>query len=459
MKLAIVGRPNVGKSTLFNRLAGKKLALVDDRPGVTRDRREGDGKLGDLRFTLIDTAGLEAAAAAGSLSDRMRTQTRVAVDAADICLFLIDAREGLTEADREVAGMLRQAGRETILLANKCESRASESGFLEAYELGLGEPIAFSAEHGQGLGDLYDRLVELGVLPDHAEKAEDADLEDDEIRVFDESAPLRLAIVGRPNVGKSTLINHLLGEERLLTGPEAGITRDSIGIEWEWQGHRIKLFDTAGMRRRAKVHEKLEKLSVADSLRAIRFAEVVLVTLDATMPFERQDLHIADLVEQEGRGLLIVVNKWDLVEEPQAKLAELNYELNRLLPQIRGVPIVTLSAVTGKGVQRLLPKVMEIYRFWNTRIPTAKLNRWLEDAAADHPPPAPRGRPISLKYVTQVKARPPTFALFSSRAPEIPTSYQRYLVNSLRETFSLPAVPIRLFLRKPDNPYANRKKR
>jgi len=464
-KLAIVGRPNVGKSTLFNRLVGRKLALVDDTPGVPRDRREGEGKLGDLEFTVVDTAGLEEAKG-DALEARMRQQTDLAIAEADLCLLLIDARAGVTPLDRHFAQLLRRSDAPVVLAANKCEGNAAHDGLVEAYELGLGTPIALSAEHGQGLGDLYDLLQPLVQAVQEGEIAdtitEEAELDDEE--GFDPEtpfepdleAPLRIAVVGRPNVGKSTLINQLIGEDRMLTGPEAGITRDAIGVEWEWRGRKVKLFDTAGMRKRARVTEKLEKLSVADTLRAIRFAEVVVLMIDATIPFEKQDLHIADLVEQEGRGLVVAVNKWDLIEDGQAVMADLTEKLGRLLPQIRGVPIITFSALAGKGTDKLMPRIEEVHTVWNSRVSTGKLNRWLEGAVGRHPPPAASGRRVSLKYITQVKSRPPTFAIFSSRAEEVPPSYKRYLINSMRETFGLPGVPIRIFMRKTKNPYANR---
>jgi GTP-binding protein len=469
-KVAIVGRPNVGKSTLFNRLVGKKLALVDDTPGVTRDRREGEARLGDLTFTVIDTAGLEEATG-DSLEARMRKQTEAAIAEADVCLLLMDARAGVTPLDKRFAQILRKSPTPVVLAANKCEGGAGEAGRMEAFELGLGAPLPLSAEHGEGLAALYAALQPFAdsIAEEERERAvEDALASDEEADSrFDPEAPyepdleapLRIAVVGRPNVGKSTLVNQILGEDRMLTGPEAGITRDAIGIEWEWRGRRVKLWDTAGMRRRARVTEKLEKLSVADTLRAIRFAEVVAVTLDASIPFERQDLHIVDLVEQEGRAMVIVVNKWDTVEDPQAKLRELKEELERLLPQVRGIPIVTLSALTGRGLDKLMPQIEKVHTFWNARISTARLNRWLEDAVSRHPPPAVKGRAINLKFMTQVKTRPPTFAIFSSRAEEVPTAYRRYLVNGIREVFDLPAVPIRLFMRKRENPFADKRKR
>ncbi|MDH3743322.1 MAG: ribosome biogenesis GTPase Der [Hyphomicrobiales bacterium] len=440
--VAIIGRPNVGKSTLFNRLAGRRLALVDDRPGVTRDRREGEAKLAGLRFTIIDTAGLEDAGDE-TLAGRMRQQTDAAIEQADVCLFMIDARAGLTPMDEYFAGILRKHGKPVILLANKSEGKAGESGLLEAYSLGLGEPVALSAEHGEGLGDLHDALEPL--LAKGTSAGPDGEAGPDR--------PLRLAIVGRPNAGKSTLINKLVGEDRLLTGPEAGITRDAIAIDWEWQGQQIKLWDTAGMRRRSRVTDKLEKLSVADGKRAVQFAEVVVLLLDATQALEKQDLTIADQVAQEGRALVLAVNKWDVVADKQAARRTLDEEVERLLPQLAGVPVVTLSAKTGAGLGKLMPAVMKIYDIWNSRISTAKLNQWLDFQISRHPPPAPSGRRIKLRYMTQARARPPTFALFCSAPQGLPESYKRYLVNGLREDFGLRGVPIRINLRKGKNPY------
>ncbi len=444
--VAIIGRPNVGKSTLFNRLVGKRLALVDDRPGVTRDRREGEGRLGGLRFRVLDTAGLEDAEE-GSLAARMTAMSEEAIDEADVALFMIDARTGLTPEDEHFARLLRRKGKPVVVLANKAEGREGEAGVLEAWSLGLGDPIAFSAAHGVGLDDLHDRLLE--VVPE--EKWHEPEEDDEDAG----EKPLRLAIVGRPNAGKSTLINRLVGKERLLTGPEAGITRDAIAVDWQWQGRPVKLWDTAGMRKKAKVKEKLEKLSVADGLRAAKFAEVVVLLLDATEPLKKQDLAIADLIAREGRALVIAVNKWDLVKDKAGYRKELERAVDRLLPQIIGAPVVMLSARTGRNVDRLMPEVLGVYEVWNRRIPTAKLNQWLREVTERHPPPAPGGRRIKLRYITQPNARPPTFVIFSPRADELPDDYRRYLVKSLRESFDLWGVPIRLKLKSGENPYAD----
>lgn len=442
--VTIVGRPNVGKSTLFNRLTGKRHALVDDTPGVTRDRREGEGRLGHLEFRVIDTAGFEEAAG-DTLPARMRAQTEKAIAEADVCLFLVDARAGITALDESFAALLRRSGRPVLLVANKCEGRAADAGFVEAWALGLGEPVALSAEHGEGLGDLAAALG--AVLP-----AEHAEIPGAEAAAAPEI--LHIAVVGRPNVGKSTLINTLLGEERLLTGPEAGITRDAISVSWNWRGRSVKLFDTAGLRRRARVVEKLEKLSVSDTLRAIRFADVVIILMEADAAFEKQDLQIADLVIREGRAPVIGLNKWDRVAEPQRQLADLREKAERLLPQVRGVPVVPVSGAQGTGLDRLLEAAFSAYEVWNRRVPTASLNDWLAAALERHPPPAVRGRHIRIRYITQVKARPPTFAAFTPRPAGLPESYTRYLVNSIREAFDMPGVPIRLMLRKPKNPFA-----
>src|SRR5215813_2168811 len=450
--VAIVGRPNVGKSTLFNRLVGRRLALVDDRPGVTRDRREGDAQLGDLAFKVIDTAGLENAGRE-SLSARMQAHTAAAIAQADAVLFLIDARTGATAADRAFADMIRKAGKCVILVANKSEGRAGEAGALDAYRLGLGDPVAISAEHGEGLAELYEALRAVCSQP-IAERED----ERDRLAAADE-APIRIAIVGRPNTGKSMLINRLLGEERLLTGPEAGITRDAIAVDLTWQDRPFRVHDTAGLRRRARVEEKLEKLSVADALNAVRFAEVVVLLMDAQTPFEDQDLRIADLIEREGRALVIAMNKWDLIEPRPGAIKKLREETDHWLPQVKGVPVVAVSGLTGAGLDRLMQAVVDAHALWNRRVETSALNRWIADVVASHPPPAVSGRRIRLDYITQPKSRPPTFVLFTSRADALPDAYRRYLVNSLRETFDLPGTPIRLMLREKKNPYAKRGKR
>jgi GTPase len=476
--LAIVGRPNVGKSTLFNRLAGQKLALVDDTPGVTRDRRVHDGRLYDLKFQVVDTAGLEETGSE-TLEGRMRAQTEVAIAEADVILFMIDARAGITPTDVTFADLVRKAGKPVVLVANKSESRASEAGLYEAYRLGLGEPCAISAEHGQGIADLRDAIVdaigeELALGKEDEEEDERPaasssetkligdDIKDpdaEEFPAYDTSKPLRIAIVGRPNAGKSTLINTMLGEDRLLTGPEAGITRDSISVDWEWNGRRIKLFDTAGLRRKSRVQEKLEKLSVADALRAIRFAEVVIIVFDATIPFEKQDLQIVDLVVREGRCPVLAFNKWDLIENRQEVLADLREKTTRLLPQVRGIRAVTLSGETGQGIDKLMENVLLTHEIWNRRVSTGKLNRWLEGVTTHHPPPAVSGRRLKIKYMTQVKTRPPGFVIDCSRPDAMPQSYLRYLINGLRETFDMPGVPIRLSLKTSDNPFAGRAKK
>jgi len=468
--VAIIGRPNVGKSTLFNRLVGKRLALVDDTPGVTRDRRPGEARLGDLKFTIVDTAGLEEADAS-SLEGRMRRQTEEAIREADAVLFLIDARAGVSPLDAHFADVARRTTTPVILLANKAEGKAGEHGLYESYGLGLGEPIAVSAEHGEGLADLYDALkpyVDAVVEAEEAKRDEartgvevdeDGELVDDEEPVGTVDRPLRVAVVGRPNAGKSTLINRMLGEDRMLTGPEAGITRDSISVDWEWRDRHIKLFDTAGIRRKARVQEKLEKLSVADALRAIKFAEVVVVTLDATNAFEKQDLQIIDLVAREGRALVIAINKWDIVEDREAAWKQIRDANERYFNQIRGVRIVTMSGLQGQGLDRLMENVFSAYESWNARVSTARLNRWLEKVTVNHPPPAVAGRRIRLRYLTQPKTRPPHFIAFCSRPEQLPESYTRYLVNSLRETFDIPGTPIRFSYRKGENPYAAKKKR
>lgn len=448
--IAIVGRPNVGKSTLFNRLVGRRLALVDDVPGVTRDRREGDGKLADLEFRVFDTAGLDDADA-DTLEGRMSGQTLIALEEADVCLFMIDVRTGVTPIDRHFAELVRKTEKPVILVANKAEGRDGAASLYEAYELGLGDPIRLSAEHGEGLTELYDALVPFvergaaNAAPDLSDEAPAG-----------EDRPLRIAIIGRPNAGKSTLINKLLGSERLLTGPEAGITRDSISVDWQWKDQPIKLFDTAGLRKRARISAKLEKLSVADALRAVRFAEVVVLLLDAQKPFEKQDLHLADLAAREGRALVLAVNKWDLIDDKPATMAKLKEMAERLLPQVRGVPLVTFSAVTGRGINRLMPAVMEVYEAWNRRVSTGELNRWLSEALERHPPPAAKGRRLKLRYMTQAKTRPPTFVTFCTRAGELPEAYSRYLINGLRSDFGIWGSPVRLHVRQGKNPYAKK---
>jgi GTP-binding protein len=463
LRVAIVGRPNVGKSTLFNRLVGRKIALVDDTPGVTRDRREGNARLSGMRFVAIDTAGLDDVDAE-SLAGRMRAQTEAAIREADVVLFVIDARAGVTPLDEHFAELVRRTDRPVILVANKSEGRAGESGALEAYSLGLGDPVQVSAEHGEGMSDLHTVLSrfeppEEPELDDDAGEAaafqDDGDDDEDAAPTID-TRPLKLAIVGRPNAGKSTLINALLGEERLLTGPEAGITRDAITVPWMWHDRRVDLVDTAGMRRKAKVEGKLERLSVGETLRSIRFAEVVVLTLDATQPFEKQDLQIADLVEREGRAIIVVADKWDLVEDRGAAQRALREMADRLLPQLRGVTIVPVSGLIGTGLDKMMQAAFAARDSWSRRISTGRLNRWLGSVIEHHPPPAVSGRRIKLRYMTQVKARPPHFVVFCSRPDALPDSYMRYLVNGLRERFELPGVPIRFSMRKGDNPFADK---
>ena len=440
--VAIIGRPNVGKSTLFNRLVGKRLALVDDQPGVTRDRREGEASLLGLEFRVIDTAGYEDEDAA-TLPGRMRAQTEAAVRDADVSLFLVDARAGVTPLDAEIARWLRSTDRPVVLMANKAEGRAGEAGILEAMALGLGDPIAFSAEHGEGVADLFEAL-----LP-HVDREEEVAEEDPE----SPDAPLKLAIVGRPNAGKSTLVNKLLGEDRLITGPEAGITRDSIAVDWEWQDRAVRLIDTAGMRKRARVQEKLEKLSVADALRAVDFAEVVVLLLDATKGLEVQDLKIADRVLQEGRALVIALNKWDVAEDASKLFNGVKGALDEGLAQVKGVPLLTVSAATGKGLDTLMKVAFETREAWSRRVSTGQLNRWFERALEANPPPAPGGKRIKPRYITQNKTRPPSFVLFGTRVDLLPESYRRYLINGLRREFDFGAVPVRLTLRAPRNPF------
>ncbi|HLZ02173.1 MAG TPA: ribosome biogenesis GTPase Der [Bradyrhizobium sp.] len=451
--IAIIGRPNVGKSTLFNRLVGQKLALVDDEPGVTRDRREGEARLGDLAFTVIDTAGLDEGAR-GSLTARMQEQTETAIKLADALMFVVDARAGLTPTDRAFADFARRADKPVLLLANKSEGKHGDAGAMEAYALGLGDPIQISAEHGDGLGELY-RAVR-GLMPALREDEDDTSEPDEE---ESETRPIRVAIVGRPNAGKSTLINHLIGEERLLTSPDAGTTRDSIAVEITWKGRDFRVFDTAGLRRRSRIEEKLEKLSVADALRAVRFAEVVVLMMDAQHRFEEQDLRIADLIEREGRALVIAVNKWDLVAAKGGQMSALRTDADHWLPQVAGVPVVAVSGLMGEGIDRLMQAIADAYAIWNRRVATSALNRWFEQAIQANPPPAVSGRRLKLNYITQTKARPPSFVVFCSRADAIPQSYLRYLTNSLRQAFDLPGTPVRITLREKANPFAHKRKR
>ena len=459
--IAIIGRPNVGKSTLFNRLVGQKLALVDDQPGVTRDRREGDGRLGDLEFTLIDTAGLDEGHK-GSMTARMQEQTEAAIAAADALMFVIDARAGLTPNDRAFADFARRANKPVVLVANKSEGKAGEAGAMEAYALGLGDPIPISAEHGEGLSDLYDAMRVLMPEPvdeddevNDPESFENVDGEDESLS----TRPIRVAVLGRPNAGKSTLINRLLGEERLLTSPEAGTTRDSIAVDVTWKGREFRVFDTAGLRRRSRIEDKLEKLSVSDALRAVRFAEVVVLMMDSQSKFEEQDLRLADLIEREGRALVIAVNKWDLMDREPSQIARLREDADHLLPQVKGMTVVAVSGIMGEGIDRLMSAIEDAYGVWNRRTSTASLNRWFEQAVQNNPPPAVSGRRLKLNYITQTKARPPSFVVFCSRADAVPESYLRYLVNSLRSTFDLPGTPMRITLREKDNPFAHKAKR
>jgi GTP-binding protein len=447
--VAIIGRPNVGKSTLFNRLVGRQFALVDDLPGVTRDRREGDGHIADLGFHLIDTAGLEEAPPE-TLAGRMRAQTERSLDQADVALLVIDAREGVTPIDHHFARWLRRTGKPVVLLANKAESRAALGEMGEAHALGLGDPVPISAQHGEGFAELYERLLPF------APEAAPEPVADEAEGVADDAPdkPLQLAIIGRPNVGKSTLVNRLVGDDRVLTGPEPGITRDAIAIDWAWRGKPVRLVDTAGMRRRSHIQARLERLSVADTLRTVRYAETVVLVIDALQPLERQDLTIANLVIEEGRAIVLAINKWDLVTEPQKALKSLHERLETTLPQLGGVTLVPISGLTGHNLDRLMKAVFEADAVWNRRVPTSALNRWLATIQEHHPPPVVAGRRLRLRYMTQVNTRPPSFALFASKPGELPESYRRYLVNELREKFKLPGTPIRVMLRKGDNPYA-----
>ncbi len=452
--VAIIGRPNVGKSTLFNRLTGRRTALVSDMPGLTRDRRMETAELLGVAINVTDTAGLEEAAS-GSIPSRMRAQSEQAVMDADLVLFVIDARDGVTPADEKFAQIVRKAGRPTILVANKCEGRKGDDGFYEAFSLGLGQPVAISAEHGEGVGELEREVIAaLGLEIAPVSRAGDGD-EDES--VFDPDArAIRIAVVGRPNAGKSTLINALLGEDRMITGPEPGLTRDAIESDFTWRGRAMRLVDTAGLRRKSRIKERAEKLSASDAVRALKFSEVVIVLIDAESPLEHQDLTIAAMVADEGRAIVIAVNKWDLVADKQSRQQELKEMVSEKLAQVPGVPVVTVSALAEKGLDKLMTAVVEAHRVWNKRVPTSQLNQWLEDAIGRHPPPAVRGRRIRIRYITQPSARPPTFIAFTTRPEAIPTSYLRYMLNSLRNSFGLPGTPVRLNLRKGDNPYSGR---
>ncbi len=461
-QVIIIGRPNVGKSTLWNRLVGKKLALVDDQPGVTRDRRFGEAHLLGLDFTIVDTAGWEDEDAA-TLPGRMRQQTEAALVGADVALFVIDARAGLTPLDEEIARSLRQCDVPVVLVANKAEGKAGDHGLYESFGLGFGDPVPLSAEHGQGMADLFEALLphlNERQLEMDAEAEAAAELDDEE--EYDPKAVLKLAIVGRPNAGKSTLINRFLQEDRLLTGPEAGITRDSIAIDWDWHDpandevRPVRLIDTAGMRKKAQVIDKLEKMAVADARHAIDFAEVVVLLLDATRGLEHQDLKIASMVLEEGRALMIAINKWDVAEDASGLFNGIRRALDDGLSQVKGLPLLAVSARTGKGLDDLIRAAFELRDAWSKRVPTALLNRWFDDALAKNPPPAPGGRRIKLRYITQAKTRPPGFVLFGTRLDELPASYQRYLVNGIRRDLGFDAVPVRLTLRTPKNPFAKK---
>ena len=445
-RIAVVGRPNVGKSTLFNRLAGKPLAIVDDRPGVTRDRREARGRIGDLELILIDTAGYDDSEKDG-LDAEMRTQTEIAIEEADLCLLLIDARAGVTPLDEIFAEVIRKSGKPVLLLANKCEGMAGQGGLMDSFALGMGDPIPFSAAHGEGMGELYQEMVEaLGDKKRRVGKAKDTE------------PPLRIAVIGRPNAGKSTLINSLIGEERLITGPEAGITRDAIAVDWMWDGRRVRLHDTAGLRKRGKVKDRLERMSAADTLRAIKFAEVVLLLVDSQHPLEKQDLHLADMAYKEGRAVAIAISKFDLVPQREAFLKEMKLEFERLLPQMTGAPLLPISSLKNKGLDTIMPALTQLHENWDAKVKTRDLNDWLHEMIERHPPPSVNGRRIKPRYITQTKGRPPTFVMMTSRAGALPEAYKRYLVNGLREAFDMPGVPIRLIVKAGKNPYADKKK-
>lgn len=457
--IAIVGRPNVGKSTLFNRLTGRRSALVSDMPGLTRDRREAEAEIGGHPCLLIDTAGLEDARA-GSIAARMRSQTETAIRDADAVLFVLDARDGVTPPDVEFAKLARASGKPVVVAANKCEGRAGADGFYEAFQLGLGEPVPVSAEHGEGIGQLEDDLLAaVGLEAKVKRRARRSEIQDEEGAgdpVEEARRPMRVAIVGRPNAGKSTLVNSILGQDRMITGPEPGLTRDAVATDLVWQGRSIRLFDTAGLRRKARISETAEKLSASDAVRAIRFAEVVVLLIDAERPLEHQDLTIGDLVTEEGRALVIAVNKWDLVEDKQKMLRDLKSTLTEKLAQVPGVALIPVSALSGRGVDKLMRAILDAHEIWNKRVSTNALNRWLQEAMIRHSPPATSGRRIKIRYITQPSTRPPTFVAFCSKPTGLPKSYMRYLENSLRDTFDFPGVPIRFGLRKGDNPYARR---
>jgi GTP-binding protein len=458
LKVAIVGRPNVGKSTLFNRLAGQRLAIVDDQPGVTRDRRETQAELAGMKLLLIDTPGFEDVHDT-SLEARMRQQTEQAIKEADVSLFIVDARAGITPLDERFAELLRRADKPVVLAANKCEGKQAEEGLMEAFALGFGEPVALSAEHGEGLAELFSAIVrEVPEAKDQEEEVveREAPFDPDAEELPPPPKTARLIVVGRPNAGKSTLINQLLQSDRLLTGPEAGITRDSIEVAWEYEGRTIKLVDTAGLRKRAKVHESLEKMSTSDTIRSIRFADIVALVMDARDAFEKQDLQIADLCVREGRGLVMVISKWDLVENPDQYAKQLREKADRLLPNAKGAPVVFLSGLTGKRIDRMMPAVMQTFDDWNARVKTKDLNDWLRHVVERHPPPSVHGKPIKPKYMSQIKTRPPTFVLMANRGENMPEAYKRYLVNGLREAFDLKGVPIRLYVRQGKNPYADK---
>ena len=492
LKLAIVGRPNVGKSTLFNRLVGKRIALVDDQPGVTRDRKEAEGRLGALPLTLVDTAGYESAHD-DSLESRMREQTERAIADAELALFLVDARTGITTEDEKFAALLRKADMPVVLAANKAEGRAGEAGVMEAWSLGFGEPVGLSAEHGEGLAELFEAIRQaLGeeafarALEEEEDEGggaaaddildklahidiDDSNLSDDELVAAIEAAdvdvapeppapdkPIRLAIVGRPNAGKSTLINHLLQSDRLLTGPEAGITRDSISIDWEWDGRKIRLVDTAGLRRKNKVQERLERMSTGETIRSLKYADIVALVMDAHDALEKQDLQIADLALREGRGLVLVASKWDAVDKPDEAAKHIRDLAKRQVPNAGRAPVVFLSGLTGRHTERLMPAVAKVYDDWTARVKTGDLNRWLRHTVERHPPPSIHGKRIKPRYMAQIKARPPTFVLIASRGDQMPETYKRYLVNGLRDAFDLHGAPIRLFVRQGKNPYADK---